>query len=57
MKDNKHGGARPNAGRKKSTRELKKATYAMFADQLPATSAEVRAAVDEYRKQKADLVQ
>jgi len=47
----------PGGGRKKFTRELKAATYRMFADQLPATSAEVRAALDEYRKQKSNLVQ
>ena len=47
----------PGGGRKKSARELKRATYAMVADQLPATSAEVRAALDEYRQKKANLVQ
>ncbi len=41
---------KPGGGRKKSTRELKQATYRMYADQLPATSEEVRAALEAYRK-------
>ena len=43
-----HGGARPNAGRPKSKRELKRATFWMYEDQLPLTSKEVRAVVDQF---------
>lgn len=56
-KDKKQGGARKGAGRKKSKREIAQAAFWLYADQLPATSAEVRAALDEYRQKKSDLVQ
>ena len=64
MKDNNRGGARKNsggaragAGRKTDRAVFRGKPVYLFADQLPATSAEVRAALDEYRQKKANLVQ
>lgn len=60
MKEKKHGGARKNSGgaRAGAGRKTDRLVYRgkpvyLFADQLPATPAEVRAAVDEYRKRLA----
>lgn len=57
MKEKKHGGARANsggaragAGRKTARPVCREKAFYLFADQLPATSEEVRAALEEYRR-------
>jgi len=50
--ESKHGGARPNSGRKTARRVERKKPFYLFADQHPLTGGEVREAVDEFIKRR-----